>query len=467
MTTGPSDVDIATRLVELVRSAAPGAETEAVVDTTELALTRFANSFIHQNVADKTTSVRLRLHVDGRTAAGGSTIVDDDGLRALVERTLAAARLAPLDPQWPGLAPAEAVQTVPAVDEQTAHAEPDARAARVRDFVAAARGLETAGYCSTLHWATAFANSAGQSASSSTALAAMDAIARSGAGDGVARLASARLSDLDGARLGARAAAKASAQDDAVQLPPGRYEVVFEPTAVFDLLNNLALYGFNGKAVHEGRSFVEVGQPQFDPSVTIVDDPFDGRGMGLAFDVEGTPKARRNFVDAGMSAAVAHDRRSAAQAGAVSTGHALAGAAAWGAFPLNLRLLPGVGPSTGGDPADDVAGPAADAAVAALVAGVERGLLVSDLWYTRVLDPRTLVITGLTRNGVWLIEDGAVTAAVQNFRFTQSYPRALAAGAVLGIGSHSIGLPSSWEALSYHAPALRLASWNFTGNPSG
>ncbi len=105
--------------------------------------------------------------------------------------------------------------------------------------------------------------------------------------------------------------------------------------------------------------------------------------------------------------------------------------------------------------------------MAALVGQVSRGLLVSDFWYTRVLDPRTLVITGLTRNGVWLIEDGVMTQPVQNLRFTQSYPQALAPGAVLGVGSHSVGLPSGWEALAFRAPALRLASWNFTGNASG
>ena len=104
--------------------------------------------------------------------------------------------------------------------------------------------------------------------------------------------------------------------------------------------------------------------------------------------------------------------------------------------------------------------------MAALVAGVERGLLVTDFWYTRVLDPRTLVVTGLTRNGVWLVEDGEVTAPVRNLRFTQSYPQALGPGAVLGVGTHA------WRCrtvggVRFAAPALRLASWNFTGSASG
>jgi predicted Zn-dependent protease len=456
-------VEICAQVLDLVKSQSPTAEAEVTVDATDLALTRFANSFIHQNVAEATTAVRLRLHADGRTAAGNTTIVDTQGLHGLVERTIAAARLCPPDPQWPGLAPPAPTSPLPPVDEETAHAEPAARAARVRDFVAAADGLETAGYCSTLRMATAFANSAGMSADAVTALAAMDAIARAGTADGVSRLASSRLSDLDGGRLGARAATKARASLQPQELPPGRYEVVLEPTAVFDLLENLSFFAFNGKAVNERRSFIELGEAQFDPVLSIVDDPFDPSGLGFAFDAEGTPKQRLMFVDAGISASVAHDRRSAAQAGATSTAHALPGAAAFGAIATNLHLVP----SGGGEAPGEVEGPAVDSSVSTLVGQVSRGLLVSDFWYTRVLDPRTLVITGLTRNGVWLIEDGAVTKPVQNLRFTQSYPQALAPGGVLGVGSHSVGLPSGWEALAFRAPALRLASWNFTGNASG
>jgi predicted Zn-dependent protease len=98
---------------------------------------------------------------------------------------------------------------------------------------------------------------------------------------------------------------------------------------------------------------------------------------------------------------------------------------------------------------------------------MERGLLITDLWYTRVLDQKSLVVTGLTRNGVWLVEDGEVTAAVGNMRFTQSYPQALGVGMVLGVGDESALLPDRWSAARFAAPALHLASWNLTGNASG
>jgi predicted Zn-dependent protease len=129
---------------------------------------------------------------------------------------------------------------------------------------------------------------------------------------------------------------------------------------------------------------------------------------------------------------------------------------------MNLSLLP-----ADGEPPTEVAGPAADSTVLALVGQVERGLLVTDHWYTRVLDPRTLVMTGLTRNGVWLIENGEITRPVRNLRFTQSYPQALAPGAVLSVGAHAEPGVAGWEAACYAAPALRLAGWNFTGGASG
>src|SRR5690606_9481452 len=109
-----------------------------------------------------------------------------------------------------------------------------------------------------------FANSAGQTATAAATQAALDGIARADGADGLARLVTHRLADLDGAALGTRAAAKALAAVDAVELPPGRYEVVLEPTAVADLLTLMAFYGFNGKAVNERRSFVELGAAQFD-----------------------------------------------------------------------------------------------------------------------------------------------------------------------------------------------------------
>lgn len=456
-------LELAGRVLELVRAASKDAEAEVAVERDSLALTRFANSYIHQNVAEDTTTVRLRLHAGGRTVATATTDTTAEGLRALVSRNTAAIGHAPPDPGWPGLAPPAPLSGEPGFDAATEAADPAERAQRVRAFVDAAGGLETAGYCRTRRWAAAYANTAGQSVAGQTTEAAMDGIARVGRIDGMARAASVRLSDLDGAVLGARATAKARAATDPVELPPGRYEVVLEPAAVADLLENLAVWGFNGKALVERRTFAELGAAQFDPSVTLVDDPFAAGSPGWPFDAEGTPKRRLVLVDAGVTTAVAHDRRTAARVGdgAVTTGHALSTGGQFGAFPLNPGLAPGPGQP------DRANAGVADPAAADLVGGVEHGLLVTDLWYTRVLDPKTLAVTGLTRNGVWLIEDGKVTTPVQNLRFTQSYPRALGPGAVKGIGPVPTVIPGELIPRWSRAPAVHLASWNFTGGASG
>jgi predicted Zn-dependent protease len=152
-------------------------------------------------------------------------------------------------------------------------------------------------------------------------------------------------------------------------------------------------------------------------------------------------------VTDGTVVGVAHDRRTARQLNSESTGHAVPGGETIGAFPTNLFL--GAGPTSPD----------------AMIGAIERGLLVSDFWYTRVLDPKTLVMTGLTRNGVFLIENGRVGPAVSNLRFTQSYVGALAPGKVAGVGSDA-RLVSTIDTVC-HAPTLHLRGWNFTGNASG
>jgi predicted Zn-dependent protease len=443
-----TETDLAGQALDLIKSAAPDAQAAVSVARSSMWLTRFATSFIHQNVADDTTSVTLTVHLDGRTTMSSTTLTSADGLRDLVDRALGSAKLAPVDAAWPGLAEPAPLLGTGTADEATANATPAQRAEIVKAFVDAAQGREPAGYCRTLHWRGAYANTAGQSVAGEATSADFDGIAREGGADSAARLVSTRVSDLDGAVLGARVARQVAGLSEAVELPAGEYEVVLLPEAVADLLINFAFAGFNGKQHNENRSFARLGEQQFDPAVTLVDDAVSPGSVGTPYDAEGTPRTLLTLVDKGITAAVCHDRRSAAQAGTVSTGHASGNSSA-GPMTQNLALAPG------------------SKTVAELIASVRRGLLVTDFWYTRMLDPRQLTLTGLTRNGVWLIEDGQVTTPVKNFRFTQAYPAALAPGRVLGASSTAVAQPARWGLGSWTGPALHLAAWNFTGTASG
>jgi predicted Zn-dependent protease len=425
-------------------------DVEVTSRTGASALTRFANSFVHQNVAEDLGGVRLRLAIDGRVAAAsldGPT--DDEALGRLADDALDAARVRPVDPDWPGLGGPSAVPVVDHWDDSTAAAEPRARAERVRDVVDAASGLETAGYCSTAATGVAYANSSGRRLAGRATVALAHGIARTATSDGSARTGSVALAAIDGVEVGRIAASRARTSQEPVDLEPGRYEVVLERDAVVDLLHFLFVYGFNGRAVEEGRSFVRLGERQLDAAIDIRDDATDPRQVGVAFDAEGTSKRPVRVVRDGVSAAVLHTRRTAAKARTESTGNAVAGAESWGALPENVILR------EGDRPTDE------------LIGSVGRGLLVTDFWYTRILDPRTMVVTGLTRNGVWLIEGGRIVRPVRNLRFTQSYAAALAPGNVLGVGREQALVPGSWDLGASIVSPLHLASWNFTGNARG
>lgn len=440
-------LDTCERVLALVGT---DAEAEITVTAGTEALTRFATGFIHQNVADAVQQVHLRLALDGRVAEASANQTDDDALARLVRSTADAARLQPVDPGWPGLAPPADAPAVDHWDDATAAAEPAERAERVGAFVTAADDLETAGYCSTEGVSIAFANSAGQRLSGRTTGATLDGIARTGSSDGSSRASSVRLADLDGTVTGLEAVRRARDSADATDLPPGSYEVVLSPSCVVNMLTFLALHGFNGRAVEEGRSFARIGESQFDEAISLADDVSHPMATGVGFDAEGTPKRRVELVRAGVTSGLIHDRRTAKALGTESTGNAVAGAGPFGALPANLVLEAG------------------SASEDELVGGVERGLLVTDFWYTRILDPRTQVVTGLTRNGVWLIESGRVQRPVTNLRFTQSFLDALGPGQVRGVGSDLTLVGGAVFGIgAYVVPSLHLAAWNFTGGAKG
>jgi predicted Zn-dependent protease len=409
-------------------------------------------------VVDEHTDVLLQVSAEGRPAAASTYGHADEALAALVRRALGAAALRPADDRWPGLAPPESL-AVPGdahYDAPTAGAGPDERAGAVAAFIEEGRGLVAAGFCETVATEQFFANSAGQRLSCRETQAGMDAIFRDGRSDGVASTYSSRLADVDASALGARAAGRARQGTSPAELPAGDYEVVLEPRCAAYVMDFFSVYAFNGKAVAEGRSFVSVGQAQFDPGISVRDDATDARHVGPVFDCEGTPKRRLDLVEAGTVKALCQDRRTALAAGGVarSTGHAVRtsfGGEPVGAVATNLFLE-----ASGQAPAPP----------AELIAGVAHGLLVCDFWYTRVLDPKTLVATGLTRNGVFLVEKGEVTRPVTNLRFTQSYAAAFAPGRVLGVGDDGQLAPGGLHVGLNHAPSLRLASWHFTGTAS-
>jgi predicted Zn-dependent protease len=356
------------------------------------------------------------------------------------------ARVVSPDPLFPGQAPRAEVQEKDSYDPSTADTTPEQRAEAVAGLVGqSGDGFRAAGSFETTGLEVALANSEGQFCYAPTTQAAVTALIAGGDnGAGYVESWSTRVAELDLEAIGRRAAVKARESQRPRDLEPGRYGVVLEPAAVATLVSFLSFMGFGGRALAEGRSCLsgKQGQKVAADAITITDDALAPGAPGIPFDFEGTPKRRVAIIDHGTFRDGVYDRRSAKQTGKESTGHALPPPNPEGPFPLNLVMEQG------------------DASMEELIEGIERGLLVTRFHYSNIVHPMESVITGMTRDGTWLIEDGEVKHPVKNFRFTQSILAALSDVEAVGKDTEMV---SEFFFSASRVPALRISSFNFTG----
>ncbi len=423
---------IAERAVGLAQTAG-GEEVEALVSADQAQLTRFANSEIHQNVAETNGSLNLRVAIGKRVGVASSNRLDDEGLRRLAETAVAIARNSAELDDWGGLPEPTPIVDQPAGwSEATAAATPEGRAAGVRAF----------GSFSTSTEHLAVANSHGiRAAQQRTAAQLLTVTMAADGGSGYAEQAGVDVETIDAGAVGREAAEKARASENPVAVEPGDWSVVLEEYAVVDLLSMLAYMGFSALAVQEERSFAEPGKVIGSELVTIVDDASDPGAMPMAFDYEGVAKQRVVLVERGVCRDVVWDAQTAARAGRQSTGHGLPAPNSYGPFPLNMVMSPGTTERSD------------------LVGEMERGLLVTRFHYTNPVHPKLAIVTGMTRDGTFLVEDGRIVGPVRNLRFTQSYLAALAG--TVAVGSERRTIRGDFGGVL--VPPVRIEGWTFTG----
>ncbi|HEU4673787.1 MAG TPA: TldD/PmbA family protein [Candidatus Limnocylindrales bacterium] len=444
----PELLPLAERLLALAK-AAGATEAEVLAMGDDSGLTRFANSEIHQNVAETNVALNLRF-VDGRrVGVASSNRTDDEGLRGLAERAAAVARNSAELDGWGGLPePGTIVPVEAAYSEATASASPELRAEAVRAVIAAAdeAGVTAYGSFSTGIEAIAVANSKGIAATQIRTTSQLLTVAMGeDGGAGYAETSAVDASTIDGGALGREAAGKARASANAVALEPGDYPVVLEEYAVVDILDMLGYLGFSALAVEEGRSFAEPGRRIGAAGVSIWDDGHDPAGLPMAFDYEGVGKERVSLVEEGVCRDVVYDAQTAARAGRRSTGHGLPAPNPYGPFPINMLMAPG------------------DASRDELLGGLDRGILVTRFHYTNPVHPKLAIITGMTRDGTFLVEGGRIVAPIRNLRYTQSYLEALAGVEAIGRERKTLRGFLGGSVV----PAVRIASWTFTGATEG
>jgi PmbA protein len=435
---------------ETALRAARGDEAEALVLARNLALTRFANNEIHQNMVIASADLRIRVALGTRVASVWTNRLDPEGLSAAAREASELAAISPENPQWPGLPSAKAAPPADAFADATADASPEqrARAAGLICGPAHAEGLRAAGFVSTTASEVAVANSHGVWAYQPGTMAEVQAVVLGDSGSAYADRLHRDVRSVDAQAVADEVMAKARLAQRPRDIAAGTYEVVLEPYAVADVIEFLTEQ-MSGLAVEEGRSFVgeKIGQKVTGDAITVVEDPLDGEGFPRGFDFEGVPTERMTLVERGVARAVVYDSQTAARNKARNTGHALYFADTY-PLPMHIRLEPGT------------------ASREKLIAGVRRGLLVTRFWYTRWVLPVQTIVTGMTRDGVFAIEDGQIAHPVKNLRFTQSYHEALGSVVAMerGLKLQRIDKFSySFEAGHLRVPAVHLGSFTFTG----
>lgn len=434
----------AQRIAEMVLGMSTADETEVTIGGSDEALTRFAENVIHQNVARTDLTVTVRSIVGKKMAEAMTNKTDEASLREVVQRAIEAAKQMPDDEKLlPRLGPQE-YQPVHAVDDAVLHITPKERAELIGEVVGRCKAHDTkaAGALSNGYGFYAIANSNGLFAFYERTHVSFSVTVATDEGTGWASASSFRRDDVDVLAIGKQALQKALLNRNAKELPPGAYTVVLEPSAVADLLLFLAS-GFNALAVDEGRSWLtgKIGQKVVGGNITLVSDVMHPLHQGAPFDAEGYPTQRIVLIDKGVATSLVYDRVTAKKHGVSPTGHSVDPKGAYGAFPRGLVM--------DGD----------DKSLDDLTAETHRGLLVTRLWYIRTVDPMKVLLTGMTRDGVFLIENGKVVSAVKNFRFNESVVEMLNKVEAMTRPERA-GAPE-WEWAEV-VPAMRVSEFHFT-----
>ncbi len=442
------------RLAEIAQRVlreAKAEQAEVMLTSNDSYLTRFATNTIHQNVSESDTTVRVRVIADQKTGVATGNDLSDAGLKRLVQTAERIASFQERNPDSAMLPEPQPARAVNAYVDATAKCEPLDRARGVEKILVPARkhGLDAAGAFSTEEQELCIANSRGVLAYHRGTVASILTVVMSQDSSGYAADASIDVSRIDPAAVGKTAIDKALQSRNPTSVEPGEYTVILEEEAVADMLFFLGYMGMSALALQEGRSFMcgKIGERVTGDNITVWDDGLDPRGLPLPFDFEGTPKQKVMLIEKGIARNVVYDSATAAkEPGKKSTGHSLPAPNTQGPLPINLFMAPG------------------NATKEEMLASTERGIWVTRFHYTNILHPVKTQITGMTRDGTFLIEKGKIARPLKNLRFTESILEAFAN--VEAIGAKLKVVKDDWNALGTTVPAVKIRNFRFTGATS-
>jgi predicted Zn-dependent protease len=439
-------------------------EVEALFYGGRSALTRFANNTIHQNVAEEHYAISVRTTFSGRTARASTNKLDDASLKQVVQASEALAQVQQPDPDLLPMPAATEAQGNPSEPpppipprhfDQTAAITPDDRAQAVENMVGIARRheLTAAGIFATAHSIEGIFNSRGVADWHTQTSSDISITMLAANSSGWQKANSPNVADLNPLFLAETAARKAIESANPRELPADKYTVILEPAAVLDIVGFM-FYDFGGLAILDQRSFLNnrMGKRIFGENINLSDDVAHPLQSGSPFDGEGVRRHRVPLVEKGVVKRLVYARASAAKmsrseykqsVGPIApTGHGFPLPNEIGEAPLNIVF----------------AAPAQPKTVEQMIASTERGVLVTRLWYIREVDPYEKILTGMTRDGTFYIENGKLRHGVLNFRFNESLLHMLSSVEEMG---HPVRA-SGEESFDMVVPAMKVREFNFT-----
>ena len=433
-------------LTEKVLSFVQADDASATVGSDKLSHLRFAANNILTSGTRVARSANVTVWVGGKRGSASTNDLDDASLKDMVDRAQKIAATAPVDREYVPTLGKQSYKPVNGYVEATANLSLIDRAKSIGAIIAECekKGVIGGGFHSTRVQAGGSLTKNGNFEFEQSTNVSLSTTARTpeGTSSGYFLRSHFDIGKLDTWRIANEAIRKALEGKGARTIDPGTYTVILEPQAVADLMGNFG-FSFNARNAEEGRSVfsspggkTRLGEKMFDEKVTLISDPWHAELPGSQSAQGGIPSQRITMVKDGVLESLTYNRFWAKQKGKEPT-----------PGPVNT-IFQTSGPTN---------------TIDEMIKSTERGILVGRFWYIRATDPRTASSTGLTRDGVWLIENGKITSPLRNFRFNQSVTQMLGPGNVLMVGtSERVGGSEGGGSSASLLPALKLKAFNFT-----
>jgi len=406
-------------------------------------LTRFAENVIHQNMARADHTVMARAVLGKKVGVAVTDKIEDEGIKKVVKDATEIAKNQKEDPDFVSLPQSVPAPEIKGFYQSTHNFTPEDRAKGVKIAVKKCEknDLISAGAFQTETDVTAVVNSLGIRQFFQETKANFSLTTGRNEQSGWAQGFSREVKNLDISKISQIAVEKALLSENPTELPPGEYTVILEEAAVASLLLFLAFLGFGAKTFTEGRSYMKLDEKLTGDNITIIEDPYDPVMNGIPFDYEGVTKKKVVLIENGIGRGVVYNSYYANKNKTESTGHALQPNNTFGPYPKNMIMSPG------------------NSTLHEMITSTKKGILITHFWYINYLNPMKTMVTGTTRDGTFLIENGKIKSAVKNMRIGQSI---LEAFSNVEMMTKERKLCPQYGVLMY-VPAMKINKFNFIG----